>query len=55
VGVVLNVVAGAGKLSMDTVTKGVLPFMLAQFLMMFLMVIFPALVTVPAALLHSGR
>jgi tripartite ATP-independent transporter DctM subunit len=55
VGVVLNVVAGAGRLSMDTVTKGVLPFMLAQFLMMFLMVIFPALVTVPAALLHSGR
>src|SRR5204863_99966 len=31
VGVVLNVVAGVGKMSMDSVTRGVLPFMLAQF------------------------
>lgn len=48
VGVVLNVVAGVGKMKMDDVTRGVLPFMLAQFLVMFLMVLFPALVTVPA-------
>jgi tripartite ATP-independent transporter DctM subunit len=52
VGVVLNVVAGVGKLSMDTVTKGVMPFMLAQFIIMFLMVLFPWLVTGPAKFFH---
>jgi tripartite ATP-independent transporter DctM subunit len=49
VGVVLNTVAGVGKVSMDEVTKGVVPFMIMQFLLMFLMVLFPALVTVPAS------
>lgn len=48
VGVVLNTVAGVGKVSMDAVTKGVIPFMIAQFLLMFAMVLFPKLVTVPA-------
>jgi tripartite ATP-independent transporter DctM subunit len=48
VGTVLNAVAGAGKISMDEVTKGVVPFMIAQFLIMFLMVAFPDLVMVPA-------
>ena len=48
VGTVLNVVAGVGKMKMDDVTRGVVPFMLAEFAVMFLMVIFPALVTVPA-------
>ena len=52
VGVVLNVVAGVGRMSMDSVTKGVLPFMLAQFIIMFLMVLFPWLVTVPAKFFH---
>jgi len=33
---------------MDEVTKGVLPFMLAEFAILFLMVLFPWLVTVPA-------
>lgn len=55
VGVVLNVVAGVGKMSMDTVTRGVLPFMLAQFIIMFAMVLFPWLVTGPARLLHGGH
>ena len=54
VGVVLNVVAGVGRMSMDTVTKGVMPFMIAQFLIMFLMVFFPWLVTGPAKLFHGG-
>ena len=49
VGVVLNTVAGVGKISMDEVTRGVIPFMIAQFLLMFLMVLFPQLVTVPAS------
>jgi TRAP-type transport system large permease protein len=48
VGTVLNVVAGVGKISMDDVTKGVIPFMIAEFAVMFLMVAFPAIVTVPA-------
>ena len=48
VGTVLNAVAGAGKIRMDEVTKGVVPFMIAQFLIMFLMVAFPQLVMVPA-------
>ncbi len=48
VGTVLNTVAGVGKVSMDEVTRGVLPFMLAQFALLFLMVLFPALVMVPA-------
>jgi hypothetical protein len=32
---VLNTVAGVGKVSMDVVTRGVMPFMLAQFAVMF--------------------
>jgi TRAP-type C4-dicarboxylate transport system permease large subunit len=48
VGVVLNTVAGVGRVSMDAVTRGVVPFMLAQFAVMFAMVLFPKLVTVPA-------
>ena len=48
VGTVLNVVAGVGRMKMDDVTRGVMPFMLAQFAIMFLMVLFPQLVLVPA-------
>jgi tripartite ATP-independent transporter DctM subunit len=48
VGTVLNVVAGVGKLKMDAVTKGVVPFMIAELALMFLFVLFPQLVTVPA-------
>jgi tripartite ATP-independent transporter DctM subunit len=47
VGTVLNVVAGVGKMRMDDVTRGVIPFMAAQFAVMFLMVLFPSLVMVP--------
>ena len=48
VGTVLNVVAGVGRMKMDDVTRGVLPFMAAEFAILFLMVLFPQLVTVPA-------
>ncbi len=48
VGTVLNAVAGVGKVTMDEVTLGVVPFMIAQFVIMFLMVLFPQLVMVPA-------
>jgi TRAP-type C4-dicarboxylate transport system permease large subunit len=44
---VLNTVAGVGKIGMDEVTKGVMPFMVAQFVVMFLLVLFPQLVMVP--------
>ncbi|MDO8719562.1 MAG: TRAP transporter large permease subunit [Polaromonas sp.] len=49
VGTVLNTVAGVGKVSMDEVTRGVWPFMIAQFGIMFLMVLFPQIVMVPAS------
>ena len=52
VGVVLNTVAGVGKLRMDRVVAGVLPFMLAQFTLMFLLVLFPQLVIAPARLFY---
>jgi len=48
VGTVLNTVAGVGKISMDEVTRGVWPFMIAQFALMFLMVMFPQIVIWPA-------
>jgi tripartite ATP-independent transporter DctM subunit len=47
VGTVLNVVAGVGKMRMDEVTRGVMPFMCAEFTVMFAMVIFPSIVMVP--------
>ncbi len=54
VGTVLNTVAGVGRMKMDEVTKGVLPFMLAEFAILFLMVLFPQLVTVPAKWFYGG-
>ncbi|MCE4554649.1 TRAP transporter large permease subunit [Roseateles cellulosilyticus] len=47
VGTILNVVAGVGRMKMDEVTRGVLPFMAAQFAVMFLMVLFPQTVLAP--------
>ena len=52
VGTVLNVVAGVGRMKMDEVTRGVMPFMAVQFVVMFLMVLFPQLVMWPAQLLY---
>ena len=48
VGTVLNVVAGVGKISMDDVTRGVVPFMIAEFAILLVMVVFPQLVIAPA-------
>ena len=48
VGTVLNVVAGVGRMKMDDVVRGVLPFMAAEFAVLLLLVFFPSLVTVPA-------
>jgi TRAP-type transport system large permease protein len=47
VGTVLNVVAGVAKISMDDAFKGVMPFLIAQLIVLFLLVAFPDLVMVP--------
>lgn len=47
VGVVLNVAAGVGKVSIEDVIRGVWPFMLAETAILFLLVLFPDLVLVP--------
>jgi tripartite ATP-independent transporter DctM subunit len=52
VGTVLNVVAGVGKMKMDEVTRGVIPFMCAQFAVLFLLVLFPQIVLWPLKLFY---
>lgn len=49
VGVVLNVVSSIGKISMSQATRGVMPFLLAEAVVLVALILFPALVTVPAA------
>ena len=48
VGTVLNVVSSIARVNLDTVIKGMFPFLIAETLVMFLLVLFPQLVTVPA-------
>lgn len=48
VGTVLNVVSSVAKVNLDTVIKGMLPFLMAETVVMFLLVLFPKFVTVPA-------
>ena len=52
VGTVLNVVAGVGRMKMDEVTRGVVPFMCAQFALLFLLVLFPQIVMWPLKLFY---
>ena len=47
VGTVLNVVCGVAKINMDDSFKGVLPFLLAELAVLFLLVLFPDLVMIP--------
>ena len=47
VGVVLNTVAGVGRVRMDDVVRGVMPFMLAECVVIVLLVLFPSIVMVP--------
>jgi tripartite ATP-independent transporter DctM subunit len=49
VGSVLNTVCGVSKISMEDAVKGVVPFLIAEFFVLFLMIVFPALVTIPAS------
>lgn len=52
VGNVLNVVAGVGKVGLDKITWGVMPFLLAQTIVLLLLVAFPEIVTVPLSLMR---
>ena len=52
VGTVLYVMAGVGRMQMDEVTRGVMALMVVQFVIMFLLVLFPQLVMWPAQLLY---
>jgi tripartite ATP-independent transporter DctM subunit len=47
VGTTLNVICGVAKVKMDEVIVGVMPFMIAELLVLALLVLFPALVMVP--------
>jgi TRAP-type C4-dicarboxylate transport system permease large subunit len=48
----LNVVSGVGRVPLGKVIVGVTPFLIAQILVLFLLVLFPDIVIVPARWLH---
>ena len=48
VGVVLNVVSSVGKIDFAQAARGVLPFLVAELLVLAAIVLFPSLVHVPA-------
>lgn len=52
VGTVQNVVAGVGKLRMETVIKGTSPFLIAYVLLAMLLIVFPQIVTAPLRWMH---
>ncbi|WPB58911.1 TRAP transporter large permease subunit [Xylophilus sp. GOD-11R] len=52
VGNVLNVVCSVGKVPMDDVIRGVLPFLFAEFVVLILMSLFPVLVLGPLRWMH---
>jgi len=52
VGTVQNVVAGVGRLRMETVIKGTTPFLLAYLLLAALLVVFPQIVLAPLRWMH---
>ncbi|WP_375576224.1 TRAP transporter large permease [Paracidovorax oryzae] len=52
VGTVQNVVAGVGRLRMETVIRGTTPFLLVYVLLLVLFVIFPQMITAPLGWLH---
>lgn len=48
VGVVLNVISSIGKVTIAEATRGIMPFLLALVALLVLLILFPALVIVPA-------
>jgi TRAP-type C4-dicarboxylate transport system permease large subunit len=53
VGTTLNVVCGVTKVTMDEIIVGVIPFMIAQLVVLALLVTFPDLVMVPLKFLYG--
>lgn len=53
VGTVLNVVCAVGGVPMDRVIRGVMPFLIAQLVVLALLILFPALVTEPARFFYG--
>ena len=49
---VLNVVCGVAKISLESATRGVWPFLLAEVILVFLFVEFPGFITVPMTWFH---
>ncbi|WP_342616263.1 TRAP transporter large permease subunit [Rhodoferax sp. GW822-FHT02A01] len=49
---VLNVVCGVAKISLESATRGVWPFLLAEAVLVFLFVAFPGFITVPMTWFH---
>lgn len=47
VGIVLNVICGVAKISMSELMKGLWPFLWAEIIVLFLLVLFPSLVMLP--------
>ncbi len=47
VGIVLNVICGTAKLRMGELMKGLMPFLIAEVAVLFLLVLFPQIVLVP--------
>ncbi|MDJ1159170.1 TRAP transporter large permease subunit [Chelatococcus sp. SYSU_G07232] len=53
VGIVLNVVSGVARVPMGAVIRGVNPFLIAQTIVLFLLILFPEFVTGPLAWLRG--
>jgi tripartite ATP-independent transporter DctM subunit len=49
---VLNVVCGVAKISLESATKGIWPFLLTYILLILLFIIFPGIITMPMAWLR---
>ncbi len=49
---VLNVVCGVAKISLESATRGVWPFLLAEVILVFLFVEFPGFITIPMTWFH---
>lgn len=46
---VLNVVCGVARISLESATRGIWPFLLAYFVLIVLFIVFPGIITVPMA------
>jgi tripartite ATP-independent transporter DctM subunit len=49
---VLNVVCGVAKISLESATKGIWPFLLTYILLIILFIVFPGIITVPMTWFH---